>query len=274
MGSELALGHHGSVEPEELTALVDRLLVAPMSEELVVRVSALGRRLIAVEMDPGDARDVLDGSPWAAISTWGDLPLGEQPEAGACVGLIGRPELTGDELAALSGAIWERGRLLDGLARRCGINVAEARLGGAGWWQMVYRVGSTIRRIDGPRLSALLGVRDRADRARLRDLAGSPSATKPGFEVNWCAELSQMVDAQRVARDGGWVEMSWQRPVISMSSVGIPLREKQLKGPITFRLEPDRVAAVRPADPGQVRTSPAWRARVLPVLHTGWRGVV
>jgi hypothetical protein len=259
------------VEPPEIAALVDRLLASPMSDEAARRVSALGRRLITAGVDYSGAQDLINGSPWAAMGAWGDLPLGEQLDAAQCILLLDLGPDRSTQYAAIWGSLWERGRLLDGLARRCGVQVAAEALARAGRWRMLYRLDARFprRAVRPQHLGPVPGVHGRADVARLRQLIGTTAVFQPGYQVRWCADLAEMVQAEERVRRGAWVEISWPHPTIALTSTGVILREVTLDGPVTLRLQVNRLAAVEVADRTERRAARGYRVRVVPVISRG-----
>lgn len=257
--------------------MVDRLLAEPMSEALVQEVSGLGRRLIALGVDLDDADGLLHGHPTGRLGAWGHLPAGERAAARRCVGLA---RVTTEELNAVMGARLELARLLDGLGQRCGIKVAEEALAAEGLWRLRYRlVPPALRALAPVEICAYLGVRGRTRRAewarwlaegaraRARNTAGPDDDW--GLDIIWYAPLAEIVAAGRRVRQGEWVEVAWERPLLVVPGVA----EKVWDGVVTFRLAPARVRAMRRADVLEAREARPWRARVVPGLGAGTRGL-
>jgi hypothetical protein len=182
------------------------------------------------------------------------------------------------EAEVVLGDVWERARLLDGLARRLGIQLAEELLRAAPAWWFTDRLGPVDSQLQGAGLLELRrGGRDRAGRAAARQVVRQARGSEHliwfrqqhGREgevrVEWPAPPMAVAEAVWAARRGVWTEMAWTRPVVRIWVRDLPLGARRVPLEITLvrRFTPGRVRAVRwiePEDRGLVEAS-TWTAR-------------
>jgi hypothetical protein len=212
--------------------IVDQALTVPPGPGLAAQLARLASRSLADGLDRTRLTELMDADgvngAWVA---W--IPAGSG-EGMACLEQClhqAIPEPA--QAAAVFGDPFERSRLLDGLARRCGIRLAEDLLAAAPPWWFTAWLGTAMG--SGPRsagLSRLLrDLPSRSDQRTLRRMPGELRGQTGNFGVSWPARPAEVVEAVWAARRGDWIEMAWVHPRIDVFLGDSPM------GPAAARVE-------------------------------------
>lgn len=263
--------HDGVVTTEEHGAaqLVDRALgrdgwerAGPDLRRSADAQVAAGVDSVGLGMMLRAGRGLARVVPWAFPAA--DIPPLEEAER--CLAWVvpepERAEVLGDE--------WQRGRLLEGLARRCGIDLGRELLETAGpWW---FTVAFAL--LHQPDVTGSLSWLPAGHRRMLQEFQVGVGEGAVG--LTWWAPPAEVAEACWRVLEGHWMEAAWETPRLGIWRHGVAVRgPAAYGGTVTRRVAKGSIRAwvpVRPDDLGRLSRT-GWTVREVRGLSSRGRGL-
>jgi hypothetical protein len=240
---------------ERALGIVDRALGAEIDREVATDLGRLAALVLGDGLDRMTLIALLCGNdaiglgaPWLRATSVSRLDL--------LLRCVRRAVPDADEAGIVLGAPRERSRLLDGLARRSGVQLAEDLLDRAPPWWFTETLAEASHH-DRPGVGIRAVIRelgDRADRGAVRRLVRSGLREVDGtteLRVEWQTPPAIMVRAAWSVARGSWLEVAWQHPRVGLWVGDEPLGgcpAVTLQATLARRLSAALLVPIRPVD--------------------------